>query len=642
MPHPARALALAIAALLVFSAAAPAEAAKKKTSRPAAAQTRAAAKPKAKPRARPAAAPTRQPLVRQQTKAAQLNRIYDEYWDAAMRLNPLQATFQGDSRHNDQLPNILSAAYRQQSHDFSVEWLGKVEKIGPDGLTGQDLLSYEIFVRDARMSLVAEQYPGWMLPVSQYYNLGSIMAILGSGSGAQPFNTVQDYDTWSRRSLGIPPLFDQAIANMRQGMAAGVVQPRDLMEKVLPQLDAVIKPTAEESIFWAPVRNLPDDLPEADKARITAEYKRMIEYRIMPAYRALRGFIATEYLPASRASDGLSALPNGQAWYAQNIVQSTASTLTPVQIHALAEQRVTALQAQIATIMKDNRIRGSQQKMLRNMRSDRDFQYANADALLTRYKQLQGQVNARLPGLLGTLPKAPMEIRAVEAERAATAAAVSYQPPLPDGMRPGILYVNTGDLPSRRRWAAPMQYLHEGIPGHHVQLGLQQELDKLPRFRRLGGDIAFVEGWGLYAESLGEELGVYQDPYERIGYLQGALTRAARMAADTGVHAQGWSKRQAVDYLVKTADLPADDATAEVERFMALPGQTLANGLGELKMMELRDKAKAALGARFDLRRFHEEILRDGSMPLDILDAKIARWIASEQAGGSASPAPTP
>lgn len=640
MPHPARALALAIAALLVFSAAAPAEAAKKKTSRPAAAQTRAAAKPKAKPRARPAAPPARQPLVRQQTKAAQLNRIYDEYWDAAMRLNPLQATFQGDARHNDQLPNILSAAYRQQSHDFSVEWLGKVEKIGPDGLTGQDLLSYEIFVRDARMSLAAEQYPGWMLPVSQYYNLGSIMAILGSGSGAQPFNTVQDYDTWSRRSLGIPPLFDQAIANMRQGMAAGVVQPRDLMEKVLPQLDAVIKPTAEESIFWAPVRNLPDDFSAADKARIAAEYKRMIEYRIMPAYRALRGFIATEYLPATRASDGLSALPNGQSWYAQNIVQSTASTLTPVQIHALAEQRVSALQAQIATIMKDNRIRGSQQKMLRNMRTDRDFQYANADALLARYKQLQGQVNARLPGLLGTLPKAPMEIRAVEAERAATAAAVSYQPPLPDGMRPGILYVNTGELPSRRRWAAPMQYLHEGIPGHHVQLGLQQELDKLPRFRRLGGDIAFVEGWGLYAESLGEELGVYQDPYERIAYLQGALTRAARMAADTGVHAQGWSKRQAVDYLVKTADLPVDDATAEVERFMALPGQTLANGLGELKMMELRDTAKAALGPRFDLRRFHEEILRDGSMPLDILDAKIARWIASEQAGGSASPTP--
>jgi uncharacterized protein (DUF885 family) len=631
MPHPARALALAIASLLIFSAVAPAEAAKKKANRPAAAQTRQAAKPKPKPRARPAA-PARQPLVRQQTKAAQLDRIYDEYWDASMRLNPLQATFQGDGRHNDQLPNILSSAYRQQSHDFTQQWLGKVEKIGPDGLTGQDLLSYQIFVRDARMSLAAEKYPGWMLPVSQYYNLGSIMAILGSGSGAQPFNTVQDYDTWSKRSLGIPPLFDQAIANMRQGMSAGVVQPRDLMEKVLPQLDAVIKPTAEESIFWAPVRNMPDDFSEADKARITAEYKRMIEFRLMPAYRALRGFIATEYLPATRSSDGLSALPNGQAWYAQNIVQSTASTLTAAQIHALGQQRVASLQEQIAGVMKENRIRGSQQKLLRSMRTDKNFQYPNAEALLSRYKQLQQQVGARLPSVLNTLPKAPLEVRAVEAERAAGAAAASYQQPLPDGMRPGVLYVNTSNLPSRYRWSAPVQYLHEGIPGHHVQLGLQQELDKLPRFRRLGGDVAFVEGWGLYAESLGDELGVYKDPYERIAYLQGALTRSARMVADTGVHTQGWSKRQAVDYLVKTADMPVDDATAEVERFMALPGQTLPNGLGELKMVALRDKAKAAQGASFDERRFHAEVLRDGSMPLDILEAKIDRWIAAPAA----------
>lgn len=628
MPHPARALALVIASLLVFTAAAPAEAAKKKANRPAAAQTR-QAKPKAKPRARPAAAPARQPLVRQQTKAAQLERIYDEYWDASMRLNPLQATFQGDARHNDQLPNILSAAYRQQSHDFTEQWLGKVEKIGPDGLTGQDLLSYQIFVRDARMSLAAEKYPGWMLPVSQYYNLGSIMAILGSGSGAQPFNTVQDYDTWSKRSLGIPPLFDQAIANMREGMRAGVVQPRDLMEKVLPQLDAVIKPTAEESIFWAPVRNMPDDFPEADKARITADYKRMIEFRLMPAYRALRGFIATEYLPATRKTDGLSALPNGMAWYTQNIVQSTASTLTPQQIHALGEQRVASLQEQIAAVMKENRIRGSQQKLLRSMRTDKNFQYATPDALLMRYKHLQQQVGARLPSLLDTLPKAPLEIRPVEADRAASAAAVSYQPSLPDGMRPAVVYVNTNALPSRRTWSTPAQYLHEGIPGHHVQLGLQQELDKLPRFRRLGGDVAFVEGWGLYAESLGEELGVYQDPYARIAYLQGALTRSARMVADTGVHAQGWSKKQAVDYLVKTADMPAEDATAEVERFMALPGQTLANGLGELKMMELRDKAKASQGAAFNPRRFHAEVLRDGSMPLDILEAKIERWLAA-------------
>ncbi|HEF1894716.1 TPA: DUF885 family protein, partial [Stenotrophomonas maltophilia] len=570
-------------------------------------------------------------------KQVQLERLYDEYWDASMRLNPLQATFQGEARYNDQLPNILSAAWRQQSHDFTTEWLGKVEKLGSDGLQGQDLLSYEIFVRDARASLAAERYPSWMMPISQYYNVGSIMAILGAGAGAQPFNTVQDYDTWSRRALGIPELFDQAIENMRQGMKAGVVQPRDLMEKVLPQLDAVIKPTAEESIFWSPIRTMPSTIAAEDKARISAEYKRMIELRIMPAYRALRGFIATEYLPATRASSGLSALPDGQAWYANLIVQTTASDQTAAQLHALGEQRVQELQAQIATVMKDAKLRGTPSKLLRSMRNDRQFQYGDANALINRYRQVQQQVNARLPQVLDTLPKSTLDVRAVEPERALTAAAAAYQPS-PAG-QPGVLYVNTRDLPSRKRWNVPVQYLHEAIPGHHVQLGLQQELAKLPRFRRLGGDLAFVEGWGLYAETLGENLGIYTDPYDRIGYLYSRLLRAARVVADTGVNAQGWSKQQAVAYLQKTVDMSSDDANAEVERIMAQPGQALSNVAGLTTIVALRDKAKARQGAAFDLRRFHAELLKDGSMPLDVLDRKMERWMAQP---ASTTPTPSP
>ncbi|HDS1633896.1 TPA: DUF885 domain-containing protein [Stenotrophomonas maltophilia] len=646
MPHPTRALAAAIAALFLFSAVPSAEAAKKKASRPAAAQTRQAAKPKARP-AR-ATAPARGSSARRATprpvaparavpKQVQLERLYDEYWDASMRLNPLQATFQGEARYNDQLPNILSAAWRQQSHDFTTEWLGKVEKLGSDGLQGQDLLSYEIFVRDARASLAAEPYPSWMMPISQYYNVGSIMAILGAGAGAQPFNTVQDYDTWSRRSLGIPELFDQAIDNMRQGMKAGVVQPRDLMEKVLPQLDAVIKPTAEESIFWSPIRTMPNTIAAEDKARISAEYKRMIELRIMPAYRALRGFIATEYLPASRTSSGLGALPDGQAWYANLIVQTTASDQTAAQLHALGEQRVQELQAQIATVMKDAKLRGTPAKLLRSMRNDRQFQYGDANALINRYRQVQQQVNARLPQVLDTLPKSALDVRAVEPERALTAAAAAYQPSAAG--QPGVLYVNTRDLPSRKRWNVPVQYLHEAIPGHHVQLGLQQELAKLPRFRRLGGDLAFVEGWGLYAETLGENLGIYTDPYDRIGYLYSRLLRAARVVADTGVNAQGWSKQQAVAYLQKTVDMSSDDANAEVERIMAQPGQALSNVAGLTTIVALRDKAKARQGAAFDLRRFHAELLKDGSMPLDVLDRKMERWMAQP---ASATPAPSP
>ena len=631
---PLRFLALAVASLLIFSAAAPADAAKKKSQRPTATQSR-SAKPKArsgKAVAQPAARPARAPLPIIQDNASRLNRIYDEYWDASMRLNPLQATFQGDPRFNDQLPNFLSPASRQQAHDFMVEWLGKAEAVGKDGLQGQDLLSYEIFVRDAHISLAAEQQPSWMLPINPYNNLASIIAVLGSGAGAQPFRTVKDYENWSRRSLAVPALFDQAIANMREGMAAGVVQPRALMEKVLPQLDAVIKPSAEESIFWAPVRNMPEDFSAEDRERLAAEYKRMIEYRLLPAYRALRGFIATQYLPAARVTDGLGALPNGQAWYAHTIANLTSSSRTPAEIHELGEQEVKDLQERIATVMKEAKIRGSAQKTFAAMRNDRQFTFRDEAALLARYREVGQQVDAALPALFDTRPKAALDIRPVPAEHALTASAASYQPPSPaDGSQPGVLQVNTRDLPSRKRWAVPLQYLHEGIPGHHLQLGLQQELSTLPRFRRLGGDVAFVEGWGLYAESLGDEMGIYRDPYDRLGYLQTTLLRTVRLVADTGLHAAGWSRQQAIDYMVKNADLSAADAAAEVERFMALPGQTLAYRVGEIKIRRLREKAQAALGDRFDPREFHNEVLKDGSMPLDILEAKIDRWIASKK-----------
>ncbi len=628
-PRLPRALALAIAALLILPAPAPADAAPKKAQRTAATQSR------GKPRARPPSAPPRRAapgaLAVKQDKAAQLNRIYDEYWDAAMRLNPLQATFQGDPRFNDQLPNFLSAASRRQAHDFMLQWRDKVEAVGKDELQGQDLLSYEIFIRDAQLSLAAERYPAWMLPINPYNNLSSLIAVLGSGAGAQPFRTVKDYEDWSKRSLGVAALFDQAIANMREGMQAGVVQPRALMEKVLPQLDAVIKPTAEESIFWAPVRNMPEDFSAEDRARLSAEYKRMIEYRLMPAYRALRGFIATEYLPATRTTDGLGALPGGQDWYAHNIASSTTLEASPAAIHAQGEQEVADLKQRIATLKKTAKIRGSMQKTFTTMRSDRQFVFKDADALLAHYADVGRRVDAALPALFTARPKAALEIRPVEPERVLTASSSSYQPGSADGEQPGVLYVNTGDLPSRKRWGVAVQYLHEGIPGHHFQLGAQQELAALPRFRRLGGDVAFVEGWGLYAESLGEELGLYSDPYDHLGYLQVSLLRTVRLVADTGLHAAGWSRQQAIDYMMKNADLSATDAAAEVERFMALPGQTLAPRIGEARIRQLREKAQAELGERFDPRQFHHEILKDGSMPLDILQAKIERWIASQK-----------
>ncbi|MBB3843066.1 DUF885 domain-containing protein [Xanthomonas arboricola] len=637
-------LSLALAAVLSLSVAAPADAAKKKTGKAQTTQTRAKAS-KGKKTAKPAAKTTKAakggkaakprpravaaPVVL--TKAQQLNLLYDQYWDASLKLNPLQATFQGETRYNDQLPNFLSPAFRQQSHDFTVLWLGKAEALGPDGLSGQDLLSYQIFVRDARSALAAEQFPSWMLPINQFYNIASIAVVLGSGTGAQPFKTVKDYDNWSRRAVGIPDLFDQAITNMRAGMQAGVVQPKVLMQKVLPQLDAIIARNAEDSLFWGPVRNLPADMPEADKQRITAEYKRLIEVRIMPAYRALRGFIATEYLPACRDTDGLTALPNGAAWYAYDVRQSTTSELTPEQIHQVGLDEVARLQAEIATLAKQVRFRGNLPKFYKFMQTDRRFAFRSETELLGYYRGLQGRVQAAVPRLFNVQGMPALEVRVVEPQRAQSAASGSYMRPSGDGSTPGVFYVNTSDLDTRRTWETESLYLHEAIPGHHFQLGLQQQLTDLPKFRRLGGETAYIEGWGLYAESLGRELGLYQDPYNYYGYLQNALWRAIRLVTDTGLHSKGWTRTQAIDYMLNNSAMTRTDAEAEVDRYMAIPGQALSYKVGEMKIAQLREQAQRELGPRFDVRAFHTEVLKDGSVPLDILQDKIQRWIATQK-----------
>lgn len=572
-------------------------------------------------------------------KAMLLSQLYADYREASLQLNPLQATLQGDTRFDDQLPNYLSADFRARSHAFTEEWLDKAEAIGTDGLQGQDLLSYEIFVHDARTALEGERFPNWMLPINPYTNIASVVVMLGSGAGAQPFVSVRDYDNWLRRADQVPALFDQAIANMREGIAAGVTQPRPMMEQVLPQLDAMIRPNAEQTLFWTPISAMPADIPAADRTRLAAAYRQMIDTRLMPAYRRLRGFIASEYLPACRGTTGLSALPDGAAWYAWNVHQATTTSLSPDEVHALGLGEVARLHAEVADVMKQLRFRGSMSKFFRYMRTDKRFAYASDTALIDRYRMLQASVARGMPALFSLRPETAPDIRAVEPYRIHTAAALSYVPPAIDGSRPGLLYVNAGDLANRRTWEAAPLYLHEAVPGHHVQLSLQQQLKGLPTFRRLGGETAFVEGWGLYAETLGQDLGLYQDPYDRYGYLQDELLRSARLVVDTGLHAKGWTREQAIRYLLDNTDASQDDATAEVERSMAMPGQVLAYKVGELRFIALREKARAALGPRFDVRDFHAEVLKDGSMPLDVLDTRIDRWIAERAASPAAAEA---
>jgi len=564
-------------------------------------------------------------------RAEQLQQLYIDFWEASLQLNPLQSTFVGETRYNDQLPDFFSASYRERAEAFSREWLDKARAIGAEGLGGQDLLSFEIFVREREQELASSRFPSWQMPLNQFTNLAGFFAQLGSGSSAQPFNTVQDYDNWLARAGQFPTLMDSMMANMRQGMAGGVVQPKVLMERVIPQLDALIQDDPEKTLFWQPIGALPEDWSEADKQRLTEAYRTLIAEQLVPTYRTLRDFVADEYLPACRETFSRAALPDGEAWYAFLAQQSTTTDMSPAEIHDVGLAEVARIQGEMREVMKQVGFEGELADFFRFMTTDPQFEFASEEALLEAYRALEAQADAAAPTLFSLTPKAGFEIRPVEPFRAKSAAGGSYMPPSEDGSRPGVFYVNTYDLPSRKTWDAEALFLHEAIPGHHFQLALQQELGELPKFRRFGGETAFAEGWGLYAESLGKEMGFYTDPYQYFGRLQAELWRAIRLVVDTGLHSRNWTREQVIDYMKANSATTDVEATAEAERYIAIPGQALAYKIGELKIKELRARAEAELGDRFDIRGFHAEVLRDGSVPLSVLEAKITRWIAAQR-----------
>jgi uncharacterized protein (DUF885 family) len=560
--------------------------------------------------------------------AKQLDKLYADYWEANLKLNPINATFIGDIRYNDQLPNFLTAEYRKQVHDLHQTWLDKALAIDGSKLEGSARISYDIFVRERRLSLEGERFPSWMQPIDQFTNIAAFIPMLGSGTSAQPFKTVQDYDNWLKRGGAVPAIFDQAIANMREGMKAGVVQPKVLMAKVLPQMDGIINDDPTKTTFWGPITNMPKDFSEADKKRLTEAYRAMIADSMMPAYKRLRTFIADEYLPACRESVSLTALPDGEAWYAYNAKTQTTTELTPAQIHDIGLKEVERIHAGIREVMQQVGFQGDMQAFFKFMTTDKQFEFKSEKELLEAYNALRVKVDARIGEQFTLLPKAGFEIRPVEPFRAASMAGGQYFPPSEDGTRPGIFYVNTYDLPSRKTWDAEDLYLHEAIPGHHFQIAIQQELKDVPAFRRFGGENAFAEGWGLYAESLGKDLGIYTDPYQYFGRLQGELWRAIRLVVDTGLHSKGWTREQVIDYMKANSAVENTDAVAEAERYIAIPGQALGYKIGELEIQKQKKKAKDALGDKFDPRAFHAEVLKDGSVPLQVLETKIDRWIA--------------
>jgi uncharacterized protein (DUF885 family) len=414
---------------------------------------------------------------------------------------------------------------------------------------------------------------------------------------------------------------------MREGVAKGVVQPKVVIERTLPQLAAQIVDDPKQSVFWQPVLNFPAGLGVADRQRLLKAYEAKISQQVVPAFRRLHDFLRDEYLPKARDSIGLSELPNGATWYAYLVRYHTGTSMTPQQVHELGLSEVARIRTEMERIKEQVGHGDDLRSFFDALRADPRFYFKEPAELLAGYGALRKRVSSALPLLFGVKPKSTFEIRAVEAFRAPSEAAASYQPPSGDGTRPGVFYVNTHDLASRPTYSMEAIYLHEAEPGHHLQIALAQEAKGLPRFRRFAWDTAYGEGWALYAESLGRDLGLYTDPYSAFGALSTEMWRAVRLVVDTGIHAKGWTRAQAIEYFKANTALGLADIEAEVDRYIAWPGQALAYKVGQLEILRLRRLAAQKLGVRFDVREFHSQVLGSGSVPLPVLEAKIERWL---------------
>ena len=570
------------------------------------------------------------PLRASNAETVKLYRIVETYFDQYLALNPIYATGLGDHRFDDRFGDYASMSWIADSLGVEQESLEKLQAVDPRQLSGEDLVTYEAFKRQRELNIGGYRYPSELLAINQLDSWPNTFAQLGSGKGAHPFRTTRDYDNFLARMDGFVAWVDQAINNLRAGVGKGVVLPQVVVERTLPQLEAFGRlEDPQQSVFWQPLLNFPAGPTVADRNRLLRAYDAKLRTKVLPAYRRLHDYLAQEYLPKARTTAGWSDLPSGDLWYAYLVRYHTTTELTPDEVHELGLREVARLRANLAGLQGALGVGGEPRAVFDAMRADPRFQFREPRALLAGYESLRARVDAGLPALFQRRPKAAFEIRPVEDFRAASASAASYQPPSADGARPGIFYVNTYDLGSRPSYAMEALYLHEAVPGHHYQIALAQEAPNLPRFRRFGWDTAYGEGWALYAESLGSELGLYADPYSQFGALTMELWRAARLVVDTGLHAKGWERQRAIEYLRANTALGEADIAAEVDRYIAWPGQALAYKVGQLKILELRREAQARLGERFDLREFHEQVVGSGSLPLPVLEAKVRRWISA-------------
>ena len=555
--------------------------------------------------------------------------------EASLKRNPLSGLFRGDMRYADRFGDFVSDAYFDAERAAAEDNVKSLKAIDQAKLNPTDQIAYDVFMRNQNDAIKGLSKPYLELtavrPLNHFYGFHTFYPNFASGQGAAPFKTMDDYENNLKRHKEFVTLIDASIGRFRQGMDSGVVETKMTITNVVDQLDTQLKQTIEESPYFGPTKMFPDSFSDADKARLTTEYRAAVTDGIYPAYTRLRDFLKADYLPVAREGVGLMYMKGGAKLYDYLIESTTTLSMTADEIHKLGLSEVTRIKTGMEAIRKEVGFKGTLPQFFDHLRNDPKFKMDSREALTKGYYDIGKTVDGIISSQFKYLPKAPLEIRPYEEFREKYEAGGSYQSGTPDGARPGIFYFNAYDLPSRTTPGMTTLYLHEGAPGHHFQISIAQENETLPAFMRFGGNTAYVEGWALYSETLGYDMGLYKDPYQRFGTLSDEMLRAMRLVVDTGIHSKGWTREAAIDYMLANSDMGKTDATAEVERYIAIPSQALAYKIGALTIQRLKAKSQKSLGKKFDVREFHNQILNTGALPLTVLEKKIDDWIAASK-----------
>ncbi len=564
------------------------------------------------------------------TDLVSFDDFLENYYQENIKLYRINATFQGDSRYNDTLPNFLSTSFEAKEKAFFQSYLKEVANYPDTLLSEEQQLSKKVLKWECEMYLQGIKFPKDLMPIDQMWGFQLTMGQLASGMGAQPFKTPQDYDNWLIRIEGYLSWLQSAKENMKEGMAVGWVLPTSLVQKVIPQLEVMSTTQWDEHLFYSPIRNLPEGFSEEDRSRLSAAYAAMVQNKIIPAYADLVEFMSGEYFAASRESSGFNALPEGDAYYQYAIRLYTTTDMTAAEIHTLGLNEVARIQSEMEKIKNQVGFKGDLKAFFDHVRTRKELMpYTDAQQVIDHFYSIQERMLPQVNRLFELQPKTAFEVRRTEAFREASASAEYNQGSL-DGTRPGIFYVPIPNVTEYNNFSDEDLFLHEAIPGHHFQISLQQENENLPSFRKDLWYSAYGEGWALYTESLGKELGLYEDPYQYFGMLGAEIHRAIRLVVDTGLHAKGWTREQAIQYSLDNEAESEASIISEVERYMANPGQALSYKVGQLKIRELRTLAETALGSDFDIKHFHRIVLESGCIPLSYLEDKIKNWISTE------------